>query len=94
MFDYRQGEPPEHLNTVLRSLEVCFSLGLGSCPLILLFCIRQISDPYVLRILINQAHIETQLLTNTRRDAQDILFKVRGGGSAWTLDKFSVRVFP
>ncbi|KAF8157852.1 hypothetical protein B0H34DRAFT_706410 [Crassisporium funariophilum] len=74
LFDYRHGEPPEHLLTVLRALDI--------------------ADPYVLRILINQAHIETQILAPTRREAQVTLQGLRGGGSAWSLDRFSVRVFP
>ncbi|KAF9483584.1 P-loop containing nucleoside triphosphate hydrolase protein [Pholiota conissans] len=52
-----------------------------------------ISDPHVLRILINQAHIEGQVLADTRKEAEEILKSTRGG-SAWSLDGFSVRVFP
>ncbi|KDR83091.1 hypothetical protein GALMADRAFT_238908 [Galerina marginata CBS 339.88] len=73
LFDYRSGEPPEHLLTVLRALEI--------------------TDPYVMRILINQAHIETQILSVTRFEAQQTLQTLRGG-SAWTNDKMAVRVFP
>ncbi|KAF9523413.1 hypothetical protein CPB83DRAFT_690784 [Crepidotus variabilis] len=72
-FDYRHGEPPEHILTVLRALDI--------------------SDPYVLRILINQARIESQILAPTRREGEASLRTLRGG-SAWTLDKFAVRVYP
>ena len=47
----------------------------------------------MLRILINQAHIESQILAPTRREGQQMLMALRGG-NAWTLDKFTVRVFP
>ena len=47
----------------------------------------------MLRILINQARIESQILAPTRREGQQMLMSIRSG-SAWTLDKFSVRVFP
>ncbi|RDB15621.1 Structural maintenance of chromosomes protein 6 [Hypsizygus marmoreus] len=52
-----------------------------------------ISDPYVLRILINQIRIERQVLALTRKDAEDNLKSLRGG-SAWTKDQFRVQVFP
>lgn len=91
LFDYRHGEPPEHLLTVLRALDVRYS---PSLPLINSRLVNQISDPYVLRILINQARIESQILAPTRREAQEILQNLRGGGHAWSQDKFAVRVFP
>ncbi|CAA7262794.1 unnamed protein product [Cyclocybe aegerita] len=53
----------------------------------------EISDPYVTRILINQMHIESQVLAHTRKEGQQLLERLRGG-SAWTLDNFNVRVYP
>ncbi|TFK73649.1 P-loop containing nucleoside triphosphate hydrolase protein [Pluteus cervinus] len=53
-----------------------------------------ISDPYVLRILINQARIESQLLAESRREGENKLRLLRHGGSAWTADGFNVRVYP
>jgi hypothetical protein len=91
LFDYRHGEPPEHLLTVLRALDVRYS---PSTSFISSRRVNQISDPYVLRILINQAHIESQILAPTRREAQEILQHLRSGGQAWSHDKFAVRVFP
>ncbi|KAF9013179.1 hypothetical protein BDQ17DRAFT_1342932 [Cyathus striatus] len=73
LFDYRSGEPPENVLTVLRALDI--------------------SDPYVLRILINQSRIERQLLSDTRLEGEKQLQRL-GGGSAWTKDQFNVRVFP
>ena len=54
---------------------------------------QQVSDPYVLRILINQARIEQQILANTRKEAQQALMSLGRGGTAWSADGFSVRVF-
>jgi hypothetical protein len=48
----------------------------------------------VLRVLINQAHIERTLLAPKRVDADDILKSVRGGGMAWTADFMRVQKFP
>lgn len=56
--------------------------------------LRQINDPWVLRILINQAHIERQILADKRWEAEKTLKALRGGGNAWSLDGFGVRVFP
>ncbi|RDB15207.1 Structural maintenance of chromosomes protein 6 [Hypsizygus marmoreus] len=53
----------------------------------------EISDPYVLRIMINQARIERQVLALTRKEGENILRSMRGG-SAWTKDQFRVQVFP
>jgi hypothetical protein len=90
LFDYRHGEPPENFLTVLRALDVRYS---PSPSHIYSYYQKQISDPYVLRILINQARIESQILAPTRREAQEILQRLRGG-RAWSLDKFAVQVFP
>lgn len=45
----------------------------------------QISDPYVLRILINQLNIERTILAPNRKAGDDILVRLRGG-VAWTAD--------
>ncbi|KJA20562.1 hypothetical protein HYPSUDRAFT_142094 [Hypholoma sublateritium FD-334 SS-4] len=73
MFDFQHGEPPDHLHTAMRELEI--------------------SDPYVLRILINQAHIENQILAHTRKEGEATLHSIHGG-NAWSLDLFNVHVFP
>ncbi|KAI0916775.1 hypothetical protein AcW1_007861 [Taiwanofungus camphoratus] len=54
----------------------------------------QISDPFVLRILINQAHIESTFLAPTRAEADRILLEVGRGGVAWSGDLFRVQRFP
>jgi hypothetical protein len=53
----------------------------------------QITDPFVLRILVNTASIERTLLFNTRREASDVLGQQRGGGMGFSKDGFSVRNF-
>ncbi|KAG5721478.1 Structural maintenance of chromosomes protein 6 [Termitomyces sp. T112] len=55
----------------------------------------EISDPYVLRIMINVAKIERIHLAYSRAEAQSTLEGLHGGGTAWTSEKFmNVRVFP
>ncbi|KAH7885236.1 hypothetical protein F5I97DRAFT_1354047 [Phlebopus sp. FC_14] len=69
MFDYRNGEPPADVLTVLRALEL--------------------SDPYVLRVLINQANIERTVLAPNRKAGDNVLVGL-GGGVAWTADHMRV----
>ncbi len=54
----------------------------------------QISDPFVLRILINQARIEKMFLAKTRREGEDMLRSYGRAGTAWTADGFLLRRFP
>jgi len=48
----------------------------------------------VLRVLINQAHIERTFLAPKRIDADNLLRSVRGGGMAWSADFMRVQKFP
>ncbi|KAG1884988.1 P-loop containing nucleoside triphosphate hydrolase protein [Suillus subluteus] len=70
MFDFSAGEPPNHIPTVLRVLEI--------------------TDPYVLRLLINQANIERTVVAPKRLDADNILKRMNGGGVAWAADYMRV----
>ncbi|OJA17188.1 hypothetical protein AZE42_00230 [Rhizopogon vesiculosus] len=70
MFDYSSGEPPAHVPTVLRVLEI--------------------TDPFVLRLLINQANIERVVVAPKRLDADNILRGLAGGGVAWAADYMRV----
>ncbi|KAG1906517.1 uncharacterized protein F5891DRAFT_941410 [Suillus fuscotomentosus] len=70
MFDFSAGEPPDHIPTVLRVLEI--------------------TDPYVLRLLINQANIERTVVAPKRLDADNILKRMNGGGVAWAADYMRV----
>ncbi|KAK0244359.1 P-loop containing nucleoside triphosphate hydrolase protein [Armillaria nabsnona] len=74
IFDYSGGEPPAHMLTVLRALDI--------------------SDPYVLRIMINQRGIERMFLAKTRREGEQILREVHGGGQAWTADGYLLKRYP
>ncbi|KAJ2932349.1 hypothetical protein H1R20_g4748, partial [Candolleomyces eurysporus] len=53
----------------------------------------EISDPYVLRILINQSQIERIVLSDRRKQLENDLQQLRGG-FGWSLDKFNVKVYP
>ncbi|KAI0084778.1 P-loop containing nucleoside triphosphate hydrolase protein [Irpex rosettiformis] len=55
--------------------------------------ILDISDEYVLRILINSANIEGILVAETRADADRQLQRL-GRGIAWTMDFYTVHRFP
>ncbi|KAG1822914.1 P-loop containing nucleoside triphosphate hydrolase protein [Suillus subaureus] len=74
MFDFSAGEPPNHIPTVLRVLEI--------------------TDPYVLRLLINQANIERTVVAPKRLDADNILKRMNGGGVAWAADYMRVHRYP
>ncbi|KAJ7600936.1 P-loop containing nucleoside triphosphate hydrolase protein [Mycena floridula] len=68
----------------------------GEPPENLLTVLRalEINDPYVLRILINQASIERTLLGRDRREGEQMLRTLPHGGSAWTADGFRLIRFP
>lgn len=86
MFDFSAGEPPDHIPTVLRVLEVSlyyFHYYLSNSAI-------QITDPYVLRLLINQANIERTVVAPKRLDADNILKRMNGGGVAWAADYMRV----
>ncbi|KIK94054.1 hypothetical protein PAXRUDRAFT_478960 [Paxillus rubicundulus Ve08.2h10] len=50
----------------------------------------QVSDPYVLRVLINSANIERTVLASDRKVGDDILKNLGGGGVAWSADHMRV----
>ncbi|KAG2065304.1 P-loop containing nucleoside triphosphate hydrolase protein [Suillus decipiens] len=74
LFDFSAGEPPDHILTVLRVLEI--------------------TDPYVLRLLINQANIERTVVAPKRLDADNVLKRMSGGGVAWAADYMRVHRYP
>ena len=59
---------------------------------LIIYILTQVSDEYVLRVLINSASIETILLAETRRDGDDRL-QALGSGLAWTNDAYTVERF-
>ncbi|KAJ7147173.1 P-loop containing nucleoside triphosphate hydrolase protein [Mycena crocata] len=72
-----------------------FDYSRGEPPAEVLTVLRalEISDPHVLRIMINKASIESRVLAQERRDASRILATLRGG-VAWSRDKFAVTRYP
>ena len=60
----------------------------------MLILFDKITDPYVERILINQAHIERQLLSKTRREGEELLRNHGRAGHCWTGDGFLLKRFP
>ncbi|EIN12535.1 P-loop containing nucleoside triphosphate hydrolase protein [Punctularia strigosozonata HHB-11173 SS5] len=54
----------------------------------------EVSDPYVLRVLINAAQIERTFITEKRGEADSLLRSVNGGGQAWSADGFRVVKYP
>ncbi|KAJ6525222.1 hypothetical protein DFH09DRAFT_173736 [Mycena vulgaris] len=72
-----------------------FDYSQGEPPADVLTVLRalDISDPNVLRIMINKSSIEARVLAHKRAEAQRILAGMRAG-SGWTLDKFIVTRYP
>ncbi|THH16753.1 hypothetical protein EUX98_g9252 [Antrodiella citrinella] len=54
----------------------------------------EVSDEFVLRILINQARIESTMLATSRLEGDNMLLRFGRGGLALTQDHFSVRRYP
>lgn len=53
----------------------------------------QVSDPYVLRILINNNRIERTYLSTSRTEGQTIVDGLPNGGLVWTTDGHIVRSY-
>ncbi|PFH51262.1 hypothetical protein AMATHDRAFT_59575 [Amanita thiersii Skay4041] len=83
-----------HITIIIHERDL-FDYHSGEPPENVLTVLRalEISDPHVLRILINVAHIERILLADTRKEGDFKLRELRGG-TAWTNDGFLVRVYP
>ncbi|RPD77418.1 P-loop containing nucleoside triphosphate hydrolase protein [Lentinus tigrinus ALCF2SS1-7] len=54
----------------------------------------EVSDPYVLRQLVNSAHVESVLLAHTRAEADQMLMSLGTGGTAMAADNYRVVRFP
>ena len=54
----------------------------------------QVSDPYVLRVIINSAGIESTYVARTRAELDNILLSTGRGGFGWSADLYTVRRFP
>ncbi len=55
--------------------------------------ISQVSNEFVVRILINQVKIERTLLAPTRKTADELLSNMTGGGQCLTADLWRVHRF-
>ncbi|KAI6147159.1 P-loop containing nucleoside triphosphate hydrolase protein [Pisolithus tinctorius] len=75
-----------HINIIISERDE-FDYSSGEPPANVLTVLRalEISDPYVLRILINQSNIERTILGHNRKAGDDILLGLRSG-VAWTAD--------
>ncbi|KAG5637884.1 hypothetical protein H0H81_002847 [Sphagnurus paluster] len=85
-----------HHTTIIISEKDIFDYSSGEPPREYLTVLRalEISDPFVLRVLINQVRIERQLLAQRRDEGERTLKQLHGGGTAWTTDWFIVKVYP
>ena len=88
LFDYKSGEPSPEYRTILRVIDVS---GYPQPYLIIDPAHSQVSDGFVLRILINQAKIERNLLTLTRSAADELLSGMEKGGQCLTADLWRVQ---
>ncbi|KAJ7677433.1 P-loop containing nucleoside triphosphate hydrolase protein [Mycena rosella] len=72
-----------------------FDYSGGEPPADVLTVLRalEISDPHVLRIMINKGNIEARVLAAKRAEAERILTNLRAG-TGWTLDMFTVTRYP
>ncbi|KAJ6621808.1 hypothetical protein B0H10DRAFT_2162890 [Mycena sp. CBHHK59/15] len=68
-----------------------FDYSQGEPPAEVLTVLRvlEITDPHVLRIMINKASIESRVLAEKRKEGENVLARL-GGGAAWTLDRFAL----
>ncbi|KAK7048559.1 p-loop containing nucleoside triphosphate hydrolase protein [Favolaschia claudopus] len=82
-------------NTVFVHRPDLFDYSRGEPPADVLTVLRalDITNPYVLRIMINKSSIESRVLAPRRADAARILNNMRSG-TAWTLDNFTVTRYP
>ncbi|TBU45032.1 P-loop containing nucleoside triphosphate hydrolase protein [Dichomitus squalens] len=73
-----------------------FDFSEGEPPVQYLTILRalEVSNPYVLRQLVNTAHIENQLLAPSRREADQMLMGLPKGGVALAADLYRVVRFP
>ncbi|EGN98431.1 hypothetical protein SERLA73DRAFT_183436, partial [Serpula lacrymans var. lacrymans S7.3] len=80
---------------IIISSKDMFDYSSGEPPAGVLTVLRAMdfSDPFVLRILVNQANIERTILARSRLEGQQILDSLGGGGTAWTADGMRVQKY-
>ncbi|KAF9804066.1 hypothetical protein IEO21_09462 [Rhodonia placenta] len=84
----------QNINIVIAEVDL-FDYSRGEPPEGIPTVLRtlDVSDEYVLRLLINAMHIEGTLIAPTRREADELLQRV-GRGLAWSGDLYTVRRYP
>ncbi|KAG1745864.1 P-loop containing nucleoside triphosphate hydrolase protein [Suillus paluster] len=84
-----------HVNIIISERDM-FDYSAGEPPNNIPTVLRvlEITDPYVLRLLINQANIERTVVAPKRLDADNILKGMNGGGVAWAADFMRVHRYP
>ncbi|KAG8214643.1 P-loop containing nucleoside triphosphate hydrolase protein [Butyriboletus roseoflavus] len=84
-----------HVNVIISERDL-FDYGAGEPRGDILTVLRalDVSDPYVLRVLINSANIERTVLAADRKVGDDILKSLGRGGVAWTADHMRVTRYP
>ncbi|TEB23008.1 P-loop containing nucleoside triphosphate hydrolase protein [Coprinellus micaceus] len=82
-------------NNIIISERDLFDFRSGEPPEKYLTVLRalDISDDWVVRLLINQGRIENTVLSESRRSLENELKELHGG-VGWSRDQFNVRVFP
>ncbi|KAH7920482.1 P-loop containing nucleoside triphosphate hydrolase protein [Leucogyrophana mollusca] len=84
----------QHVTIIIAGRDM-YDYSSGEPPESVLTVLRvlEISDPYVLRVLINQSGIERTVVARTRLEAQDTLTRLGGNGVAWTADWMRVHTY-
>ncbi|KZT64630.1 P-loop containing nucleoside triphosphate hydrolase protein [Daedalea quercina L-15889] len=71
-----------------------FSHGEPPPDVLTVLRVLDVSDPYVLRVMINAAGIEGTYVARTRAELDHILLNTGRGGFGWSADLYTVRRFP
>ncbi|KAI0726209.1 P-loop containing nucleoside triphosphate hydrolase protein [Fomitopsis betulina] len=82
-------------NSIIISEVDLFDYSRGEPPPDVLTVLRvlDVSDPYVLRVMINSAGIEGTYVARSRADLDNILLNTGRGGFGWSADLYTVRRF-
>ncbi|KAH9936685.1 P-loop containing nucleoside triphosphate hydrolase protein [Fomitopsis serialis] len=83
-------------NSIIISEVDLFDYSHGEPPPDILTVLRvlDVSDQYVLRVMINSASIESTYVARTRAQLDNILLGTGRGGFGWSADLYTVRRFP
>jgi len=90
IFDYSAGEPPAHVMTVLRALDVRIMSMMVVRSALLIH--SQVDNEWVKRLLINHSKVERLLLADNREHAERLLNDY-ARFTIWTADGLRVQRF-